>query len=299
MTHSPGMIFRPLPLVVFVFLCVAFACPDLAQAQKVSLRPKWVPGKKYVITQDMNSVTKIPIPNMEGDQKINMTVGMELQVKQTGDNEKKVAMSFTGMTMNMDMAGQKMKLDAADPAQKATMGAVLDMKPVFVYTNDDQFVKIESIGDTLGGPLAKMMSPDILKQMINGALETMPKEAVAVGHKWEQKVEIPMEGAGKMEVKVNYHFEKMEVIDSVNCAFVTFSGNLSGDINAVEGVKMSIQEGLFSGTMHFDPEIGYPRKQESRNRFVMKMTLPGQDQEMVIPMDQKQVVKLTGFTDIK
>ena len=291
----------PIYRSLFAVLVVSFvSAPAFSQGQgaKVSLRPTFVAGKKYVLSQDIETTTKLPVPNAAGEQKIEMKMGMEMKVKQVNPKEKKVSLEFTEMKMKTEMAGQKIDIDAKDPAQKAAFGPILNMKPVMVYDGEDEFIRMEGMDEVMAGPMAKMMNPDALKQMVNGSLESMPKEPVSVGHSWKQTVSVPLEGA-EMKIDVQYKFEKMEELDGVNCAVLTFAGNLSGDLAEIaQGISMKIEEGLFTGTIHFDPKIKYIRRQESRNRFVMKMKVPQQAEEMVIPMDQKQVVKLTSFVDL-
>ncbi len=282
-----------LPLVLGLSL-LAIAS---GQEKKVNLMPKWQVGKKYVLSQDMVTVTQLPMPNAGGEQEMTMKMDMEISVTQPDPGEKRVAMAFTGMKMTMDMAGQKMEIDAANPEQAAMFGDVLKIAPVFFYDNEDQFVRMEGLEAQAAGPMAKMADPEMLKQIVNGSMETMPQEPVAIGHQWEQEVAMPVEGADGMAVKATYRFERMEMVDGIECAVVTFDGKLTGDM-ATEGVQMSFEKADFSGAMYVDPEIGYARKTEATTDMVMKMTLPGQAEPMSLPMKQRQTVKLTALEDL-
>lgn len=283
-------------LPVLAFLIGSFLAS--AQDEKVSLLPKLVVGKTYVLEQKMKTVTRMPLPNLPEpmDQNMEMTMSMQMVVDRVGEDEKKVEISFTDMKMKMDMAGQKMELDAADPAQKAALGGILEMKPTIIYDNEDNFLRLDGLAEQ-GGPIAQMMSPEMLKQMVNGSMETMPAEPVAVGHSWKSTVELPIEGAGNMTVTADYKFEKMEDVDGASCAVVSFAGDLSGTINPAPGMSMTFEDGLFSGKMYFDPAIGYSRKQNAKTRFVMKMEVPNQKEAITIPMDQDQEVQLIDYRD--
>lgn len=269
-----------------------------AQDEKVSLSPKLVVGKTYVLEQSMRTVTRMPLPNLPEpmDQIMEMTMGMQMVVDRVGEEEKKVEISFTDVKMKMDMASQKMEMDAADPAQEATLGGILEMKPAMIYDNDDNFLRLEGL-ETQGGPMAQMLSPDMLKQMVNGTMETMPADPIAVGHSWKSTIELPIEGAGNMTVKADYRFERMEDVDGASCAVVTFAGDLSGTINPAPGMSMTFEDGLFTGTMFFDPAIGYSRRQTAKTHFVMKMEVPNQKEAITIPMDQDQEVRLVEYRD--
>ena len=285
-TSFPGLVFLVSALCAY------------AQEEKVSLLPKLVVGKTYVLEQSMKTVTRMALPNLPEpmDQNMEMTMGLQMVVDRAGEEEKKVEISFTDMKVKMDMAGQKMEMDAADPAQKAALGGILEMKPAIVYDNEDNFVRLEGL-EAQGGAMAQMMSPDMLKQLVNGTMETMPADPVPVGHSWKSTVELPIEGAGNVTVTADYKFERMEDMEGASCAVVTFAGNLSGTINPAPGMSMTFEDGLFSGTMHFDPAIGYSRKQTAKTRFVMKMKVPNQEEAITIPMDQGQEVRLIEYRD--
>lgn len=281
-------------------LSLLFTGSVLSQDAKISLKPKFLVGKKYTLEQVMNQNTKVQLPPQAGggeqDMKMTMNMVMVMSVTPEGDDKKRVAITFEDMVMDMDMGAQKMKMDAKDPAQKATMGAILDMKPTMIYTNEDEFVRIEGI-EAAGNPmLAKMMNADSMKQMVNGSLESMPAEPVAVGHAWEQDVAMPLEGVGEMSVKTRYKFERMEAVDGHQCAVITFVGDMGGELDSGPA-KIAFEDTSISGTMYFDPEIGYVRKQEARTIMTMKMTIPNQP-EMVMPLDQEQILTLKALEDL-
>lgn len=281
-------------------LSLLFSGSAFSQDTKVSLKPKFLVGKKYTLEQVMKQNTTIQLPPQAGggeqEMKMTMNMVMAMTVTREGADEKKVTITFEDMVMDMDMGVQKMKMDAKDPAQKEMMGAILEMKPAMIYTNDDEFVRIEGI-EAAGNPmLAKMMNADSMKQMVNGSLESMPGEAVPVGHTWEQDVAMPLEGVGEMSVKTRYKFERMETVDGHDCAVISFVGDMGGELDSGPA-KIAFENTSISGTMYFDPEIGYVRKQEARTIMTMKMTIPGQP-EMEMPLDQEQVLTLKALEDL-
>ncbi len=273
----------------------------LAQdGQKVDLSAKFLVGKRYVLEQKLEQTTEMQVPGGGDAQEmtVDMTMQMAMAVEREKENEIKVGLSFEKMIMETNMMGQTMKMDATDPAQKATMGAVLDMKPTMYYTDDFQFLRMEDFG-LEDNPIAQqMMKEDTLKQMVNGSLEAMPKEPVAPGHQWSYELAMPMEGIGEVSVASDYTFEKMEEVDGVPCALISYTGTIDGDITLPDGQgKITFGDSEFTGTFHFDPAIGYLRKSEAKNVISMNMQIAGQP-EMTVPTVQTQTLKLKALEDL-
>lgn len=262
--------------------------------EKINLKGKLITGNTYVLEHTMKMLSKTPIPGQAEamEMKMDMKSGMELSIVQENPKEKSITVKYTGMKMKMNMMGQEMEMDAKDPSQKATLGAILDMEPRMIYDNDDNFVRLEGMDEMGENPMtASFTNSDSLKQMVQGAMGDLPEGEVGPGHEWESEVEFPLQGMGKMVINLRNKFEKYEEVDGAKCAVIKFAGTFDGELTPGEGMSIKFKEGsTFSGTYYYDPKISYNRKQDIETDLTMEMDMGGE--KMTIPMNQSQTIKL-------
>lgn len=268
---------------------------SFAEEIPVSLKPDFQVGKRYEMKQSVNQTTQMGALG-GGSMKMKLDLAMDLSVNKGAPGEKLVAINFDSMVMEMDVAGQKIKMDANDPAQKQTMGPLLEMNPTLIYSNENEFLRIEGMDNNSDPTLQKMMNPDSLKQMVNGMLDALPDEQVSVKDAWDYETSLPIEGIGEMKGKTYFYVEKIEKMQGSDCVKILFDGRISGDFDSVQG-KMSIDEGKMSGHFHFDPSIGYIRAQTLDTDVVVKLSVPGKG-EIEMPVKQKQKLVLTAVKSI-
>lgn len=292
-----------LNLKLFTFLTtLVFASSAFGDEKKILLKQSMQSGKTYELAQEMKMNSQISMPGTDQtmEQNMQMDISMEMSVTQPTPEEKKIAMKYTAMKTTMDMMGQTMTMDASDPAQKEAMGPILDIKPVIVLDKEDNFVRVEGVEEYANNPaLSSLTDPAALKQSINGMMGELPKEAIAPGHKWESQTDLPIPNMGNVKMTIKNEFKSIEEIDGVKCARIDFTGTFGGSVKQ-QGMEVSFEKGsTFSGTIHFDPKLGYNRKQDIEMNMIMGMQMPGSEESMEIPMNIKQVVRLLKVKDNK
>src|SRR5690606_12068782 len=98
----------------------------------------------------------------------------------------------------------------------------------------------------------------------------------------------------------NYTFKEMAKLDGVECAVITVNGTIAGELEANEngapGMKMTFENATYTGTVHFDNELGMPRKNDLKIKITMKMSAPGQTIEA--HTDQTIINTITKVDDL-
>src|SRR4051794_24415530 len=144
--------------------------------QAVELKPRWIPGKKYSQSVQMQQETKIEMAGQTMNQKMSTTTDGTVTVTQHEDPKKKrLVQRFVHMVMDMDMNGQKMHFDSNNPdstndpigASKALSGMVgKELK--LVMDENGKIIDFENL-DELTKPMAEgnPMVAQMMKGMLN------------------------------------------------------------------------------------------------------------------------------------
>jgi hypothetical protein len=147
-----------------------------------------------------------------GSQSTNIIQNIEVLVtKQDGTDRKLVAMKVASIKAMMNVAGQLMTYDSADPAMsqpqlQQAFGALVGKSVTAVYDKDDKFVEIIVPEGFPVTPLGAGQAPDgkQLGAMMRESLEAgLPAEALAVGGAYtvERKIDMPPMGSVGMKLK--------------------------------------------------------------------------------------------------
>jgi hypothetical protein len=302
---------------------IAQEAPATAVVQeKVQLQPKWLLGKKYIQSMDMDQTMTISFAGQDQTNKTSMAQEMSMTVTPYPKNAKykQITTVYEKIRLRIEMAGQVIEYDSekkdAATGPLAALGAMAGAKLTFIVDENDKFVKFENLNEFVaaitgknpaaGKLLENMFSEDKLKQMINsGMLQAFPKEPVGAGDSWPFGLEVPIPQVGKMMMKGQYTLKNFEAVDENNCAVISCDASMGADFTGAEGAQaaafkqlgMKIEDGAMSGTFHFDPKIGYARKVDIEQKMKIRMKNPQTGQGILMPVKQKIRITLTGLED--
>lgn len=189
---------RPLvPAILLALFTVAtLQAQEIPQVQeKVQLQPKWLVGKEYRQTMEMDQTMTISFAGQDQTNKTSMVQEMTMSVTPytKNPNYKQVTTVYEKIRMRIEMAGQVLEYDSekkdSATGPLAALGAMAGAKLTFVIDENDKFVKFENLKEFVnaitgknpaaGQLLENMFNEDKLKQMINsGMLQAFPEHPV-------------------------------------------------------------------------------------------------------------------------
>lgn len=225
--------------------------------------------------------------------------------------------------VSVDEAGNALLEPVIDHVK---MSAKFDVQPAVVFdSSKDEVVpdEFKGIKETVGRPLARfqvsahgqllkvlVVSPDAPKSLTDAAkkvdskmnfLVVMPREPVAVGHKWKEKYETGITvGKGLVQaMPMQRQFELTAVSDGI--ATIKFRTTALAPVNDPEVMRQLVQQ-MPSGTVEFDIARGLIRSQKSTmnenvvNAFGPQTLLQvvGETSEKLLPADS--AIQQAGFT---
>jgi hypothetical protein len=276
-----------LPLFVLVAL-------HPASAQKEVLRASWQPGKLY--KQETAMEMTAAVPGAPAEQKTTMSQTIEIRVQAEPSTGNKLAnFSITNVKADMDMAGQKVSYDSADPAKSPPMlqqafGGMLNKKFTMVFDKEDKYVETRGLEDLTANPLGQTTGMDgkQLAETIRKSFEmALPKGPVAVGETWDIEEKMDMQPISLL-VKAKGKFDSVVEIDGRKHAKLLVDGTFSTPPGSSS--PLTIGEGSkFSGESFFDLE----RRVITSNKSTSDLKLQMQGQGQGIPMKQTVTTKTT------
>lgn len=279
-----------LPLFVLVAL-------HSAPAQKEVLRAGWQPGKLY--KQETAMEMAAAVPGSPAEQKTTMTQTIEIRVQAEPSTGNKLAnFSITNIKADMDMAGQKISYDSADPAKatpllQQTFGGLLNKKFTMVFDKEDKYVETRGLEDLKANPLGQTTGMDgrQLSETIRKSFEiSLPKGPLAVGETWDIEETLDMQPLS-MVVKAKGKFDSVVEIDGRKHARLLVDGTFSTPSGSAS--PLTVGEGSkFSGESLFDLERRVITSNKSTSDLKMQM------QGQTIPMKQTVTNKMT-VEDVK
>lgn len=267
----------------------------------VELKQKWTAGERAVQNLDMKMNMEFSVPNQPGPIKQEMNIGQEfgLTVLKKDASETELEMEFLNMHMKMAMGGKTLmdydsskKPDAnsknrALASTEKTFNNIVGSKILYFLDATNKVERIEGV-DTLANKLSSgnqaaaagfksMFNEGYFKQII-GSSQHLPSKPVQPGDTWQEQSEVPSPSLGAMVMDYNFTFRSWEKHGQRMCARVEFDGTLKttpDETNATPtGMKISIEDGNFSGVSWFDPELGTTLETDSDQDMKMIMTLP-------------------------
>jgi hypothetical protein len=269
-----------------------------ALAQKELLRSRWEPGKVY--KQENVTTMMATVPDSTEVQKTNMTQSFEVRVTaEPATGNRLAALTITGTKATMDMMGQSLTYDSADPAKspptlQQAFGTMLNKSFTFVYDKNDKFVETRGLEKLTATPLGNATGMDgkQLSEAFRKSFEMfLPKDAVAVGDAWniEDTLEMP---PVLMVVKAKGKYDSVVDIQGRKHARLVIEGTFGTPANA--STPFTLGEGSkFSGELLFDLERRVIVASESRTEI--NLQVQGQN----VPMKQTVLMRLVALEDVK
>lgn len=298
-------------------------CAHSSFAQTVDLQQRWQAGKKYFQTIETQQSSVIEIGPQKMEQATHMTMEVSFAVRPKTDGKtRSMTVTYERVAMDMNVNGQKMGFDSANPSANAdpmglgksigsTVGkeliVSLDEKgEVTGIDNYDAYIEQLGKSPVPGMDPKEMHSREALIQMINqGALNALPGKPVAPGATWPYRQDLALPKIGKVTIQGTYGFKGMAAHDGANCAEIETNGKLTMDVSAAspEGAPMAMKvtDGKIKGTMWFDPQLGVVRESQNQQEMTMSMKNPVDPTaaDLNIPMRQTVTLKTTKIEDLK
>lgn len=274
-----------LPLFVLIAL-------HPVSAQKEVLRSSWQPGKLY--KQETAMEMSAAVPGAPAEQKTNMTQTLEVRVQAEPSTGNKLAtFSITNIKADMDMGGQKITYDSADPAKAPPMlqqayGGLLNKKFTMVFDKEDNYVETRGVEDQKANPLGQIFGMDgkQLSETIRKSFEmSLPKGPIAVGESWDIEEVMAMNPISLL-MKAKGKFDSVVEIDGRKHAKLLVEGTFSSP----PGSSFSLTAGegsTFSGEALFDLE----RRMITSSKSTADLKM--QTQGKTVPMKQIVSNKMT------
>lgn len=272
--------------------------PAPAAAQKEVLRSRWEPGKVYKQENVMNMTATVP--GTAEAQKTSVTQAFEIQVTtEPGTGNRLAHLTITGAKATMDMMGQAMTYDSADPAKsppqlQQAFGAMVNKSFTLVYDRNDRYVETRGLEKLMATPLGNATGMDgkQLSEAFRKSYEmSLPKDAVAVGDTWDMEGTLEMAPLSVI-VKAKGKYDSVVDIGGRKHARLLIEGTFGTPANATS--PFTLGEGSkFSGELLFDLERRVIVANESRTEINMQV------QGQVVPMKQTVVMRLVSLEDAK
>jgi hypothetical protein len=311
--------------LLFVAALTFLTRPPLQAADTIEIKQQWVAGKKYYQTVHTDQQSTFEISGTKMEQATNMTIELSMAVSPHQDGQpKRMTIRYERMAMEVNVNGQKMGYDSANPGESGdplnlskTIGATVgqELKVVFndkdeieTIENYDEFIKHFGPSTTPGFDPAKMFNKESLTQMMNqGALRAMPGKPVAIGDSWDFNNQIDLPQLGKVSMAGKYTLKGVADHDGVRCAEIDMDGKLSMDMSApkdesspLSALGMKVTDGTIKGPIWFDPQLGFARESQFVQAMTMSMKNPTDPSATIeMPMKQNVSMKLTKVEDLK
>jgi len=322
-----------LPLIAL--LCIAM--PPAHGEEAVTLKQRFVVGKRYEFGMKMTQTTTINIGGQEMDQTMNMAFKHSMNVSQHEDGKRKrVTMRYGRVAMEMNVAGQKMEFDSdkkdAHAGPLASIGGLVGKEFRMLLDENDHVLDVENFDEILkafssdpiaGKVMGQFLNKDSMKELVQGSmLRAMPDHPVKPGDSWPVTYGTKMGQMGSMKVEGTYTYNKPVELAGHVCALIgtvatltmdmDFSkmagGAAGGNAEVAEVIKkmgMKISDAKMIGSITFDPELGMARDMTMTTSMKMTMTLPpgtepqNGDSKLVMPIKQSVSNTLLSVEDAK
>jgi hypothetical protein len=304
-----------LPLAV-----LTLAITRLTAADTYEIKKSWPVGKKVSQTMKMDQTSSMELAGQKMEQKMNMTFEMSTGVTKHEDGkQKRLAVKYDRMAMDMTMGPQKFAFDSAKPEDDALglgkmIGGIVGKEFKVLVNANDEVTDIENydaVAGALGGgaasPLGQMFGKDQMVEMMKqGALHSSPGKPVKVGDSWPLNFTMKAPPVGSITIKGTYTLKGAGPHDGVPCLEIAMDATLATDAGGagtpaqVAALGAKITGGKTAGTLWFDPALGMVRGSDSTQSMEISMKNPTQpDATMTIPMNQHIIVTMTKVEDLK
>ena len=276
-------------------------------AEKVDLKLKWEPGKRYIFENTSNSSAAMPFPGGQGGKmETKGKVTMQLQNDVSKHKEGvRVSNSFSAIKMRQEMQGIVMEFDSEDPSKQGGLIAGMlaplkDAKFDIIYDADGNYVKTEGLENFKGAGQLGMGRAE-LEAMTQQSSQYLPEKPVAPGDTWEADVDLPMASMGQAKIRYQFKFEELVKEGGREVAKISITGKMRDAVEDGGEELLKIEAKKVSGTMFFD--VGLGQIIEVTTSLDLELGLPGGLQPAEgapgkMPMKTVTVQKLVSVKNI-
>ncbi|MEY4485127.1 MAG: hypothetical protein RL693_2579 [Verrucomicrobiota bacterium] len=281
-----------------IFLLLNFG---LSASDKIQLRPDWEIGKVYQQETTTEMIFKNPDLLDSGNQKTIFTQTLSVAVSQDdGANQKVAEVNITSLKGSMDLMGQTVSYDSANPAQsppflQQAFGSLAGRSFSLVYDQNNNFVetRIAESPSAAATPLGsgKGMSGQQLADAFRKSQDIpLPKSPISVGETWRYQDKIEMPPLGIITIEVSGKFE----------AIVEEGGHRQAKL-LIEGVFQFPQNDSavirFGSGSKFTGEIFFDLDRRLVSRSSMNSTISVLADGRAAPLTQSVKSKLTSIAN--
>lgn len=287
----------------------------LTAADTIEIKQQWPVGKKLSRTMKMEQSSAFEIAGQKMDQKMNMTMETSTGVAKHEDGkQKRLAMKYDRMALDMTMGPQKVAYDSAKPQDDPlgmgkAIGGIVGKEFKILVNEKDEISGIENYDEIAAGlgagsPIGQMFGKDQLTEMVKqGALQGVPGKPVKVGDSWPLDVTMKLPQMGAFKTKGTYTLKSVGSHDGVPSAEIAVNATIGVDAatdGAPSPLGLKITDGKMTGTMWFDQTLGMVRSSDITTNMSISMKNPTQpDATMTIPTTQHITQTLTKVEDSK
>jgi hypothetical protein len=270
----------------------------LTAADKIDIRTHYQSGKVYTLENTMEMGAAMPAAGPGGNQKTHMTQTMTIAVKdEPGSTNRLATVKFASIKATMNMGGQAVSYDSADPAKalpflQQAFGALVGKEFSLVYDKDDKVIEARGMDAVTPTPVGGARSMDG-KQMVDAFKKSqemfLPPQAVAPGDTWTFEGKVEMPPVGTFASKGSGKFDSIVDVDGRKHAKLTITGSLAmtesnSPAKLGEGSNMNV-EMLFD----LDRKIA----DSTTTNCDIKINAAGQE----VAMKQTNVAKVISIVD--
>ena len=302
------------------------ACVATASAEEgIELKAQWPVGKVFTFHEETAMSQSMAMPGlpepMSQDMRQDQTYSISV-LNETADGGRVLQMRFESFKITINLPGSEpMVFDSTSPDQDAPhpamqayqhlVGAALNihLDGKGNVPHADGMSKVLDQMKTDGGGNAAMLEDMFSEQTVTHMYEYMfkhglPDKAISVSDTWSSSYDMPVGALGKMSMRIDSTFTGMEEQGGRECAAVTFSGTMSGEMEGADqlaGMRMSFKDGDIAGKRYVDPKFGLSVSSLTDLTLTAEMTMPtpgGAGQTTTMTIKQHRSMTLKGIADM-
>ena len=241
---------------------------------------------------------------LEMDTNVDAEFVMGITIADGEEGTQNLSWNYDSVKMDMEMMGQKMAFDSADPSSGNPMLApvfktLTDMTISGTLTAEGKLENVEVSGDGADNPMLQGfgLGKDSLAQTVeNLSGDHFPDKAVAVGDTWEHTTEFPVPQAEPIDITTVYKYSGMESYDGKELPKVTYTASMKeGAKIEAQGVSMNIAKMEMEGHLFYDPARNVVVVTEGVADMVMEMN--NGEETIALPTTQTVSMTLKEITD--
>lgn len=287
------------PALLCAGLCLSPAEEIDTNHEPVELNFRYQPGKTYKSNMVTQSASKVMVDgqNMGTDQTITMDFTIKAEAIEDSENIK-ATVTYDRIRMNMNVMGQKMSFDSADPDPQgenplAGMAGMAGKSLTATVTPKMEFIDLKGVDQLFeglgeGAQMARgMFGDEQLKQMMGAQTAAMmPKNRVKAGDEWPFKLVTPMGPLGNMTMEGKSTMKGILTQKESKYAVVEYSTDVQskeGEGQDQLGMEMEIKDGKMKTNYHLDIAEGYVTMSKTEMSMTILMKIPGQEEKLSVP----------------